>query len=820
MNVRTSIGRSIRQTHRVVALLALFVWAAAFSSALLAQDDAEETASQEDQPKSLIEREPFDRITLDARNQNKVYEVQPLPFPGRRVPDEGARKGFLQFVRVKKPKVKLEVPWSRVVSVELYEEMIYKEAERLISEWRNDESKLDQAYEYYSYLLEHYPKTPGLERSMQLYLNEDIFRSVSAGDKAIKDDRAEQAKKHYQEALAVAEELYARNPGFFGPSSTPIGDMLAQIFDRLLSAYVENNRNYLAARRFMERIEEQYTEAKTQETVNKWRGRLIELAESRREDAKRQMAAGNGRAAHNAMRELRNIWPTLAGSDDLAVEVQNRFPLIMVGVTQPALDAEPLSMDDWGARRVGQITRRLLMEFSQFGLEGGQYVCPLGTYEQHPDDQRLLKFTVRPSGARADAPSLTVFELSARLLDLADPESPDYLETWRRMLASVSVPAVDTVEIELNHVYVLPDALLQTPLQPPEQRTQGLADGIYVIDESKRQKDELTYIPNPRYKLDASIKRPEIVERVFEDSQAALAALRRGEVDLVDRIFPADVKELQNDPLIEVGRYEVPSVHMLIPLSDGPFVENQAFRRSLAFAIDRELILTRLLLGDQEIPGCRVVSGPCPPGISEADSFSYAYDPGIDPLPADRVLAKTMLAVTENQLTKAALRKNEEPPKRSTITIAHPASEIARIACQQIAAQLRAVEVDCKLLELPPGVTRATKEQCDFLYAEILMWEPLLDARRLIGPNGLVGSTNQYILLALRRLDTAENWTEARQQFARLHSIVHETMTVIPLWQLVEHYARRKELTGMADRRVSLYQDVTQWQVVPRRNQE
>jgi hypothetical protein len=92
------------------------------------------------------------------------------------------------------------------------------------------------------------------------------------------------------------------------------------------------------------------------------------------------------------------------------------------------------------------------------------------------------------------------------------------------------------------------------------------------------------------------------------------------------------------------------------------------------------------------------------------------------------------------------------------------------------------------------------------------MGEPVIDARRLLGQEGATRSADPHIGLALRRLDESINWTQAQARLRDVHRIVHSELTVIPLWQIVEHYAFRQELKGLGESTVYLYEDVQNWQ--------
>ena len=66
--------------------------------------------------------------------------------------------------------------------------------------------------------------------------------------------------------------------------------------------------------------------------------------------------------------------------------------------------------------------------------------------------------------------------------------------------------------------------------------------------------------------------------------------------------------------------------------------------------------------------------------------------------------------------------------------------------------------------------------------------------------------------LALRQIEEARNWQEARTQLLHLHRLLHEDVTLLPLWQTMDHCAYRRTLQGIMPQRLRLYQDVEQWQ--------
>src|SRR5207244_10746518 len=108
----------------------------------------------------------------------------------------------------------------------------------------------------------------------------------------------------------------------------------------------------------------------------------------------------------------------------------------------------------------------------------------------------------------------------------------------------------------------------------------------------------------------------EIEERVITDPLRALAAIKHGDIDLLDRVFPGDIAGLQSDDSLIVAPYAAPTTHVLVVRSSHPFLSNASFRRGLLYGANRELLLNQGLLRGATLPGFRVVSSPFPAPVT------------------------------------------------------------------------------------------------------------------------------------------------------------------------------------------------------------
>lgn len=744
--------------------------------------DAEDAPA--DEPVRLIDQEPWDRLQLDAANDNEVLEIVPLP--SRVVPKDPKPNQKLRIRLIDNPRQQYDVEWRYIASLQLYEQMVLDEALRLI---KSGDSR--EAWEYLDFLFKNYPDLPGLEQAREDYLYLEAGRLFR--------------EKKYDAALGVLEELYRLNDRYTTGTSNDLLSVLNVVVDNLVKGYVDEAK-YLAARRLLDRIEATFRDSLA-DVVEKWRGELIDIAKSKGAEARKMLDEGRLFEARIASREVLEIWPTLPGADQLVNEIAEKFPVVVVGVAQASGDAVPASFDNWAERRTGRLTRRLLVEFDGHRPDGGQYSFPLGEVRLS-DDRQHIEFDI---DSQTNPNGIDGFDISRRVLALGDRTSPEYRPVFGWLLDTVSVEEVDHVDVRLRVPHVLPQALLQVPLLPPPAAASAgvLAeeDGMYRF--ALRDRGDVRFTVNSEDPKLAGAY--DIFEHHYADSRAASHALRRGEVDVLDRVFPADVARLEREPNVVVQPYALPTMHLLLPNPDNEFTNNKTFRHALVYGIDRQSILDSVLLEGSRIEGCKVVSGPFPPGITASDSWAYGYDTQIEPRKYEPRLALTMVELAKRELTNLAKKRGRPAPQLKTLTLAHPAEDIARAACETIVEQLALVGVEVKLKELPPGETSDASGEWDLLFSEVAMWEPFVDASRLLGMETVARTRGDYVRAAQQRLEMAPNEAEGRRRLRELHLAMHHDVTVIPLWQMVNHRAHLRSITGLGESALYLYHDVAQW---------
>ena len=227
---------------------------------------------------------------------------------------------------------------------------------------------------------------------------------------------------------------------------------------------------------------------------------------------------------------------------------------------------------------------------------------------------------------------------------------------------------------------------------------------------------------------------------------------------MLARVPAWQVSRLEQTPGVEVVPYRLPTVHALIPNYKKPLMARREFRRAICYGIDRKQILNGILLGGERRSGFRILSAPIPAGITITDPVGYAYNQGRQPRSYEPRLAAVLAAVARNSLAKLATLKakqasteskeseavaedtesEEEQPtetKVEPIILAHPSNPTATTVCQTIKLQLGAIGIPVKLLAIAPQDIGAP-EDYDLCYAELAIWEPIVDVGRLLGPSG------------------------------------------------------------------------------------
>ena len=731
----------------------------------------------------LLQDEPHDLIFFNESAGGGWVKTHKLPFPGRQIP--ASPSGRLQVEVVGIEEKKFTARWADIERIELWEERLERQTRERISR-----GEFASAYPFLAVLLRDFPNRPGLRSLRTEFLWNDARRRATGGELGV--------------SLAMLEELRRYAPEF-NPESVlrAIGGITDQVMKRLV-----DQGQLEQAQQLLTRLKDDYGDAGLS-SIARWDAEFLAMAREKQEQAIAARDAEDFRSARQLARDSVAISPDVAGGQELIREIDAIYPLVNIGVLQSASEFDPTRIDDWGARRSGRLLYRTLFEMREAGPEGGVYDFLFGRSELSPDRMQF-DLLIEPERLPAPLNQVNAFHVADVLAERARYGNPLHFSPWAAAIEAIGLDGPKQIRCLLRRPNLLPGALLQITVDGGWFGDEpGSPTGDYRLD--VLEEDLARYVLNGPPKAENQPR--ELVEIRYESASVAVGALLNGDVDVVDQLFPSDAARLRRSRAVRVGTYPLPTMHMLVPCSDHPQLAEGTFRRALLYGINRRDILHGELLERMDLPGCQVVSGPFPAGLEPNDPLGYAYDRSIVPREYEPRMAKLLVTMSHNQMKSEASRRDEEAPEMRPIRLAFPPNNLARIACEAIRSQWELLDLEVNLVELPVGRSFPEEGTADIVYVAAAVWEPILDARRVLGPEGLARSNDQLIGLGLRRLEESRNWRDARDRLLDLHSIAHHELPVLPLWQLVDSYAYRTELLGVGTDIVTLYQNANRWRL-------
>lgn len=725
---------------------------------------------------SVLDEAPFDIITLNKEAGGRSVRVNPIDFPNRKVPTSPGEGDRFRVVFPIFPGRVYEIIWKDIDKVVLYENLVLQQANKLI-----EQKQFSEAFEHLEFLKTNYPQTPGLQKIRRDFM----YRSATemAGLRKL------------PHALAVLEEFQRSFPD--DKDKDKIRNAISTVSSQLIEGYFTANE-LGTAKAMILRLEKDYTKDPLP-VVEKWRGKFLELANEFREKSIAAKEAGDFSKARQLAVKMLEIEPDIEGGKQYLNDLILAFPMVRVGVFQKSSTPDTSSLADWPSFRSGQLITKPMFELRATGSEGGQYRFGFGSF-QHSDDRTELDITIQNPGKEGIPNSLL---MSQALLDRATVDHKMYVPGWASLLDSVSVFGPERLKLKFRRPHVLPQAFLQWQLEGA-----SASKSLYRLksEESDRKRFEWTGQTQA-----AEFQPLEIQEVLYSDPQKAIGDLVRGDIELIDRMFPADVRKIRNVTTVKTEDYALPMVHMLIPRTKSAYMDDRDFRRALLSAINREAILNGEILGGNTNSKSRVISGPFPAGENDTDPIAYAYNSSVENTAWDPRLGKVLVMLSTARLKSIALKKREELPPIPTIRLGVPDYESARVAGDAIVQSWKLIGVPAELVILtempPPG----KESPVDFVYVSAAIWEPVTDAERLFGIGGPAESNNQFIVQALGQLNSARTWRDVRQGCQDLHALVAAHLPILPLWQVGETFAYRTDVVGISKKPIGLYQDVQKW---------
>jgi len=259
----------------------------------------------------------------------------------------------------------------------------------------------------------------------------------------------------------------------------------------------------------------------------------------------------------------------------------------------------------------------------------GEIVPALAESWTVSDDGLTWTFTLREGVTFHNGEPLTSADVVAALERAADPESGHTNSAYYEAIESVMAHGDGVVMLTLSApasslLYNLarPDSVLYPAGTEETQRNAPVGTGPFRFAEwvqgsEVRLEKYADYHGTPAY-LDA------VTFRIIEDTNAQLAALQAGDIDMVGvALSPENALQLQGDPNIKVTEGSATTeITMALNNAREP-LDNPLVRQAITHAIDKETIVEGAMFGYGTVIGTH--ASPIEPYYEELNP--YPYDP-------------------------------------------------------------------------------------------------------------------------------------------------------------------------------------------------
>jgi peptide/nickel transport system substrate-binding protein len=301
------------------------------------------------------------------------------------------------------------------------------------------------------------------------------------------------------------------------------------------------------------------------------------------------------------------------------------------------------------------------------------------------DDGTVYTFTLRQGVTFHDGEEFNADAVKFTWEAGKNPENAYYDQF--ELASDVRVVDPYTVEIEAPE----PNALFlvqvgQWPMLPPDYYTEvGLAEfakapvgtGAFKLVEWV-QGDRIVMEKFDDYWRDGYPLLDRVVFRPITESSTRAAAIRTGDVDIVNRLSPTDAISLDGAAGVNLLEYSNNRVYYIafnnLTSGVGQPTENVLVRQAMNLAVDKQGIIDALFEGKGAVPTALLVSG------------DVGYDDAVQPYPYDPEQAKQLL-------TDAGFGDG------FSIGMACPSDAYTNFSevCEAVAAQLGEVGIDAQL---------------------------------------------------------------------------------------------------------------------------
>lgn len=803
------------------ALTAMVAWAAPVAPCLaqnLTTADSDELPKLEDleaafsegrpSAEELMKNDPRDWIVLKSESVIVSEPVYPRPNTLKQLADKlkkaktAAERADAKVVKIFLPggeEPEYQISVSVIKEIISHEDLMIRRVDELLKQ-----GAIRDAYEM---LLVIDQRVPGWEvvdaRHQQLIFREAIVK-VEAGDNAT--------------ALILLEDLLERNRDFAGVSK-----VIGEVVDDLTAAAFEDG-DFPRAEHYTRRL---FNADRQNPVAEKWGRKLLGYANKKLEAAAQATEKRNYSEATNLAAEAVRAWK---GVRSKARPFLNRHQRLVVAVQNLPGEENGYPVESAPDRRIEELTQVNLFEPKRRD-ELVYFESDFFEQWEPRDLGRRVTFTLRKTrGAWQSQKPVTASALADTFRLRLDPSGPLFDERLASYVKSYRVLSPYEFEVEFLRVPLRIESILNIPVSVAGPEGPQLASARFVID--KATDTEVSYkrtVPEPdgaaRYHV------AEVVERKYASHEKAVQGFIRNEVQLMPHLHPWEVRLIQRKSQYVVKKYRLPTTHSIQfnPKSESL---SREIRKALDYSIDRQTILDRYVLrkrvGDDDI-------GPALGRVVTAPYWTecYATSPVVEKKQYDLRVGMAMMIAAKLKLQQKAKREfiaaekeaEREPTPEQLEELAEQSGVLptlkmicapdptARVAAEAICSQMKRIGL---IIELLPENT--VTDDWDLLYRTSRMVEPLAELWPFLAIDkearvDSLAHLPDWLAQELVNLDNSGSFASATEQLHLLHRHLAAEGHYIPLWEVDEHMAVNKSVSGLASEPLSVYQDIERWTI-------
>ncbi|MEZ6145970.1 MAG: ABC transporter substrate-binding protein [Planctomycetaceae bacterium] len=664
------------------------------------------------------------------------------------------------------------------------------------------EQNFDLAYELLNLLRRNTPDWPGaLDRHNGLLLAE--------ADRKIADG-------NFEEALARTEEIYSRTPEYAGLPEK-VGNIIDNLIQQALAA-----EDWRRARHYHRRIETMYPSHPLVETLTT---RFSQLAEQELNEADTARSQGKHALALDHAEKAAAIWPLTRNLRTRYRTFSDRYQRLHVGVLDLPPDHERESVVRSPAERRGdRLTTIRFFEVDSAQDGSAHYSTRFCDRWEPLNLGREAVFELRDNRQPWEAqPIVTAPVIAERIASRLDPSSDAYDERFAGYASSVDVTSPFSFTLNFSRVPIRTEALLYIPLIESdssvtvagEQATTSpvsldsspsLAGGFHLAEKSPSTVVYRRTLSEPEGQRLYHLS--EVQEHLYPDVDAAMQGLMRGEVSMLVNPPAWHVNLLrQDDELLKaffVEKSAVPITHVLQFNPHSTSLKNREFRRALAYAINREKILSDTVLQSDSREYGRIVDGPFP-------SQSYANSALVLPREYDPLSAISLTLAARRQL-------GGELPSLRMAVVSEP---VVRAAASELVESWSRFGITVEIIDVPQGPLVGAQDEApswDLIYRTVSLTEPVTQLWPFLTLTGRAQVSDldpfpDWLRQEIIDLDLATDWNAALQLVSRLHLHLWGEVMLIPLWEVDDYLIYRKNVRGVPVDPVHPYEEIDRWVV-------